>query len=262
MRRQPNAAAVGEIIALDAGVNAPKVVPALPSTLVPTVSTTDLPLHSVDTMTTTQLDPVLTPAPVARVLPRLAADTRYVLTGLPMALASVLVCVTALSVGVGLAVLWVGVPLSFFALMQARGFAAAERERIAPVLERHIASPDYRMAGAATLPARLFAVLADGQTWRDLAHAALRWIPSSIAFTLVATWWAAILGGLTWVLWGWSLPSDGRELPELLGFGDAYLTTVAFYGVLSVFFVITLPAVARKAALLEARFAEKLLARR
>jgi hypothetical protein len=213
-------------------------------------------------MTTTQLEPVLTPAPVARVMPRLAADTRYVLTGLPMAMASVLVCVTTLSVGVGLAVLWVGVPLSFFALMQARGFATAERERIAPILERQIENPSYRTATAHTLPARLFAVLADTQTWRDLAHAALRWIPSSIAFTLVATWWAAILGGLTWVLWGWSLPNDGDELPALLGFGDGYLTKVAFYGVLAVLFVVTLPAVARWAALLEARFAERLLAGR
>jgi hypothetical protein len=213
-------------------------------------------------MTTTQIEPVLTPAPVARVLPRLAADTRYVLTGLPTALAAVLVCVTALSLGVGLAVLGVGVPLSFFALMQARGFAAAERERIAPVLQRRIESPSYRTARAATLPARLFAVLADAQTWRDLAHAALRWIPSSIAFTLVATWWAAILGGLTWVLWGWSLPSDGREVPEMLGFGDAYLTKVTFYGVLAVVFVVTLPAVARWAALFEARFAARLLAAR
>jgi hypothetical protein len=211
-------------------------------------------------MTTTQLDPVLTPAPVARVLPRLAADTRYVLTGLPMALAAVLVCVTALSVGLGLAVLWVGVPLSFFALMQARGFATAERERIAPVLEREVPAPAYRSAGAPTLPARLFAVVADRQTWRDLAHAALRWIPSSIAFTVVAVWWTAVLGGLTWVLWGWSLPADSTEVPELLGFSGAYLTTAAFYGVLAVAFLVTLPAVARRAALFEARFAERLLA--
>ncbi|WP_093622454.1 sensor domain-containing protein [Actinoplanes philippinensis] len=213
-------------------------------------------------MTTTQLEPVLTPAPVARVLPRLAADTRYVLSGLPLALAATLVCVTALSVGLGLAVLWVGVPLSFFALMQARGFATAERERIAPILEREIPTPSYRSATAATLPARLFAVLADAQTWRDLAHAGLRWIPSSISFTVVATWCAAVLGGLSWALWGWALPRDNNELPELLGFGDAYLTNVAFYGLLAVAFMVTLPAVARWAALFEARFAERLLAGR
>jgi hypothetical protein len=213
-------------------------------------------------MTTTQLDPVLTPAPVARVLPRLAADTRYVLTGLPLAVAAVVVCATALSAGLGLAVLWAGVPLTFFALMQARGFATTERERIAPILGRDIHNLSYRTSEASTLLPRLWAVLADGQTWRDLAHASLRWIPSTISFTVVATWWAGILGGLSWVLWGWSLPDGNRELPELLGFGDAYLTIAAFHAAIAAILVVTLPVVARRAALFEARFAEKLLTSR
>ncbi|GIE30917.1 hypothetical protein Ait01nite_039620 [Actinoplanes italicus] len=219
-------------------------------------------MNSVYGMTTTQLEPVLTPAPVARVLPRLAADTRYVLTGLPLAVAAVVVCATAMSAGLGLAVLWVGVPLTFFALMQARGFAATERERIAGVLGREIQNPSYRTSEVSRLLPRLWAVLIDGQTWRDLAHATLRWIPSTIAFTVVATWWAGILGGLSWVLWGWSLPDGDRELPELLGFGDAYLTNVAFYAAIAAFLVVTLPAVVRRAALFEARFAEKLLTAR
>jgi hypothetical protein len=215
-------------------------------------------------MTTTQLDPVLTPAPIARVLPRLAADTRYVLTGFPPAVAGAVVCATGTAVGLGLAVLWVGVPITIFALMQARGFAATERERIAGVLRHEIPEPVYRTASAPTLPARLLAVLADAQTWRDLAHTTLRFIPSAISFSLVATWWAAVVGGLSWVLWGWSLP-DGpgdNELPELLGLGDAYLTNVTFYLVLAVPFALTLPAVTRWAARFEARFAEKLLAGR
>jgi hypothetical protein len=225
----------------------------------PAISTTDSGPNSVVGMTTTQLEPVLTPAPVADVLPRLATDTRYVLTGLPLAVASVVVCATALSAGLGLAVLWVGVPLTFFALMQARGFATTERERIARVLGREIQTPSYRTAEASTLLPRLWAVLTDGQTWRDLAHATLRWIPSTIAFTVVATWWAGILGGLSWALWGWALPDGNAELPELLGFGDAYLTNVAFYAAVAALLVVTLPLVARKSALLEARFAEQLL---
>ncbi|MDI6102401.1 sensor domain-containing protein [Actinoplanes sp. NEAU-A12] len=215
-------------------------------------------------MTTTQLDPVLTPAPVARILPRLAADTRYVLTGLPLGLAAALVCATGLAVGLGLAVLWVGVPLMMFALMQARGFAAAERERIAAVLGHEIPAPAYRGASASTLPARVLAVLADAQTWRDLAHATLRLIPNTLSFSLVASWWAAVVGGLSWVLWGWSLPNGpgDDELPEILGLGDGYLTNVTFYLLLAVPFALTLPAVARWAARFEARFAERLLAGR
>ncbi|GAA4936097.1 sensor domain-containing protein [Actinoplanes utahensis] len=217
-------------------------------------------------MTTTQLEPatflepVLTPAPAARILPRLVADSRYVLTGLPLAVAAILVPVTGLAIGLGLAVLWVGVPIMMFALMQARGFAAAERERIAEVLGHEIQSPSYRTVEASRLPAKLIAVLIDAQTWRDVAHATVRWIPSTISFSLVATWWAAVIGGLSWGLWGWALPSDDIELPELFGFGDAYLTNVVFNGALALVFALTLPVVARKAALFEARFAAKLLA--
>lgn len=215
-------------------------------------------------MTTTQFDPVLTPAPVARILPRLVADTRYVLSGFPAAMAAVLVCVTGLVVGLGLAVIGVGVPLLIFALMQARGFAAIERERIAEVLGHEIREPVYRAASGPGLPTRLLAVLTDVQTWRDQAHASLRFLPNAVSFSLVAVWWAAIVGGLSRVLWGWALPDGpgGAELPELLGLGDAYLTDVTFYLALAVPFALTLPAVTRWAARFEARFAEKLLAGR
>lgn len=215
-------------------------------------------------MTTTQLDPILTPAPIARILPRLAADTRYVLTGLPAAVAGAVVCVVGLAAGLGLAVAGVGVPIVIFALMQARGFAAAERERIAVILGHRIHHPVYRAASASTVPARLFAVLADPQTWRDLAHTILRVIPGALSFALLATWWAAVAGGLSWALWGWSLPGGpgDSELPAILGLGDSYLTNVTFHLVLAVPFVLTLPLVARRAALFEARFAEKLLAGR
>ncbi|HWS35607.1 MAG TPA: sensor domain-containing protein [Actinoplanes sp.] len=213
-------------------------------------------------MTTTQLDPVLTPAPVARIVPRVAADSRYVLTGLPLAAGALLVPVTALAIGAGLAVAWVGLPLMMFAVMQARGFAVTERERVAVVLGQEIPHPDYRTVEASSLPGKLLSVLRDRQTWRDLAHAAFRWIPSTVAFTLVATWWAAILGGLSWALWGWALPEEGVELPELIGLGDGYPTMIGFHAAVAMVFVLTLPPVARWAARLEARFAERLLAPR
>ena len=71
------------------------------------------------------------------------------------------------------------------------------------------------------------------------------------------------VGSLTWSLWGWSLPDgpDDRDLPELLGFGGSYLTSISFYLDLAELFAITLPAVVRGSALLEARFARALLSR-
>ncbi|WP_238011689.1 sensor domain-containing protein [Dactylosporangium sp. AC04546] len=189
-------------------------------------------------------------------LPRLAADTRYVLTGFPVALASLVLCVTTVSLGVGLAVLWVGVPLVLAALGLARTFAVAERDRISAVLGTPVPQPAYG-TGARRM-------LTDPRSWRDLAHALLRWIPNTVSFSVVAGWWAAALGSLTWSLWGWSLPDgpDDHELPELIGLGDAYLTAVVFYLVLAAFFALTLPAVARAAARFEAECSRALLGRR
>ncbi|WP_328468290.1 sensor domain-containing protein [Actinoplanes sp. NBC_00393] len=204
-------------------------------------------------MTTTYL----APAPAARLLPRLAADTRYVLTGFPLGLLAVVVCVTAFATGLGLAVIWIGVPLMVAAMMLSRGLAITERSRIAAVLGRPVPQPTYRTSGSK------LAVLLDPQSWRDLAHAAVRFIPSTIAFSFVLAWWAGLLGSLTWSLWGWTLPSgpDYQDLPELLGFADTYLTSVGFYLGLAAVLAITLPAVVRGAALLEARFAQILLSR-
>ncbi|WP_229076298.1 sensor domain-containing protein [Actinoplanes sp. DH11] len=189
---------------------------------------------------------------------RLGADTRYVLTGFPLALASVVVCVTGFSLGLSLAVLWVGVPVLIASMMMARGFAVSERARVATVLGAPVPEPEYR-AGGPSLLSRLAAVLTDPQAWRDLAYAAVRWAPNTIAVTVVLTWWAGVVGGLSWGLWGWALPKDGTELPEMLGLGDDYLTVVALYAVLAMLFVASLPAVVRWAARFEARFAVSLL---
>jgi Putative sensor len=213
-------------------------------------------------MTTTQMDTVLVPAPAMRFVPRTAVNTRYVLTGFPLALASVVVCVTAFAAGLGLAVVWLGVPLLIFALGMSRGFAESERGRIATVFGEPIARPEYRTTDSTNILRRLVTVLGDPQTWRDLGHAALRWLPNSIAFSLTTTWWAGMLGGLTWGLWGWALPDGDRELPELLGLGDSYLTIVLFYLVVAVLFAVTLPAVVHASARLEARFAAALLSRK
>ena len=202
-------------------------------------------------MTTTQLEMPL----AVRLWPRLAADTRYVLTGLPLAVASFAVCLTALTAGLTLAVVWVGVPLVVFALMQARGFAASERARLA------LPAPAYREAFSPARHHRLLATVSDPRSWRDLAHAALRFIPNTISASLVLTWWLGLLGSVTWALWGWSLPNgpDDADLPQVLGLGDSYTTSVVFYLMVAAAFALTLPAVAHAAARLEAAFARALL---
>ncbi|GAA3236374.1 sensor domain-containing protein [Dactylosporangium siamense] len=203
-------------------------------------------------MTATLLEtPRTTIAPATGPLSRVAADTRYVLTGFPLALAGLTLCMTGFVAGVSLVVVWVGVPLMIAAMTLSRAFAGMERARIAAVLSEAgpVRQPRYRGG------------LTDPQAWRDLAHASLRIVPSTAAFSVVVTWWAGVLGGLSWALWGWALPDgEGAQgLPELLGLGDAYLTAVAFYLVAALLFAVTLPVAVHGAARFEARFAQALL---
>lgn len=209
-------------------------------------------------MTTTQIDTVLVPGPAMRFVPQVGVNTRYVLTGFPLGIASATV-VSGFAAGLGLAVAWIGVPLMIFALGMSRGFAESERERIAEVLDEPVARPVYRTTGSTNLFVRLLTVLGDPRTWRDLGYATLRWLPNTVSFSLVTTWWAGILGGLSWGLWGWALPHGDVELPELLGLGDSYLAIVIFYLFVAAAFAATLPAVAHAAARFEARFAATLL---
>ncbi|MGA5300939.1 sensor histidine kinase [Nucisporomicrobium flavum] len=213
-------------------------------------------------MTTSILPVPERQAPGLRLLRQLALDTQFILLGFPLGLVTVVLFVTGFAVGIGTAVIWVGVPLLVATIMLARGFATVERARIAPVIGRRLPHPYYKRAGqGASFVRRTLTPLADGQSWLDLLHGVLRFIPSTVAFSFAVTWWAGALGGITFPLWDWSIPrgDDNTDLPELLGMGDAWGTRVVFYMALGFFFLGTLYPVIRGAALLEGLFARALL---
>jgi len=196
-----------------------------------------------------------------RVLRRLGIDTQYVLLGFPLGLVTLVLGLTGFFLGLGLTVIWAGVPIMVGTLMLSRGFATLERARIGPVLGRPMPHPYYKKRTDEGYLRRMFTPLTDAQSWLDLLHTVFRFIPSTFAFILVFTWWVGALSGLTWALWGWSLPNgpDDQDLPELLNLGSGYDTKVVFYLVLGALFAATLYPVVRGAALIEALFARGLL---
>ncbi|MFI7602623.1 sensor histidine kinase [Actinoplanes sp. NPDC049681] len=201
-------------------------------------------------------------SPVRRLVRQIGLDTQFILLGFPLGIITIVLCVTGFALGVGTAVIWVGVPVLLGTLMLARGFATVERARIGPVLGRRLPHPYYKRARAgASFGKRVLIPLSDGQAWLDLLHGVFRFIPSTIAFCFAVTWWAGTLGGLTFPLWDWSIPRgpDDTDLPELLGMGDAWSTRAIFYLALGFFFLGTLYPVLRGTALLEALFARALL---
>ncbi|MFC3993435.1 sensor histidine kinase [Actinoplanes siamensis] len=196
-----------------------------------------------------------------RHLRQLGIDTQYVLLGFPLGIITIVLCLTGFAVGVGTAIIWVGLPLLAGALAMSRGFAHLERLRIGPVLRRQIPHPHYRSARSKGWVGKLFSPIADGQSWLDMVHGIFRFIPSTIAFCFVFTWWFGALSGLTYPLYDWAVPHtpDNMELPELLGFADNAATRITCYLIVGAFFAVTLVPVVRGAALVEALFARGLL---
>ena len=218
-------------------------------------------VNSVDDMTTT-ITPMLGHGRFSRIFRQLAVDTQYVLLGFPLGIITIVLFLTGFALGIGLAIMIVGFPILVATLFQARGFATVERARVGPVLRTRLPHPYYRKPKAgAGFWRRTFVPLTDGQSWMDLLHGVFRFIPSTIAFAFVVTWWAGALGGLTTVLWDWSIPRspDNKDLPELIGLGSGTDTRILLYTVLGLCFAITLLPVVRGAALMEAMFARALL---
>ncbi|MBL7257372.1 sensor histidine kinase [Paractinoplanes lichenicola] len=217
-------------------------------------------MPSVDTMTTYASPP--TRSPLVRLARQVGIDTQYVLIGFPLGIITVSLFMTLFFTGLGTLIIWVGLPILLATLMTARGFATLERARIGPVFGQKMPHPYYKKAPAdASALRKTLAPLTDGQAWLDMLHGMFRFIPSTISFSLVVTWWSGAIGGLTVLLWDWSIPRppDNQDLPELLGMGDGTATRVIFYFACGVFFAGTLYPVVRGAALLEALFARGLL---
>ena len=213
-------------------------------------------MHSVDDMTTT-----ITPRR-SGVFRQLAVDTQYVLLGFPLGLVTVVLFLVGFSLGVGLLVTVLGFPILVATLFQARGFATVERARIGPVLRTRLPHPYYKKPDPDDgFWRKMLVPLSDGQSWLDLLHGILRFIPSTIAFAFVVTWWAGALGGVTTILWDWSIPRspDNIDLNELMGLGSGDDVRILLYTGIGVVFALTLLPVVRGAAQLEAQFARALL---
>lgn len=194
---------------------------------------------------------------------RVIAETGYVLAAFPLALLTLPVVVALFGVGVGLAVTVVGLPILALAGYVARFFALTNRRLIRSTLHVDAASPVYRRSERGFLR-RSLTTLGDPQTWLDIGYGIVGFILATLSFVLTVVWWTLTLGGLSWVLWGWSLPNgpNDQDVPELIGLGDSYLVRLAWYSTVGVVALLTLPLVTRAAAWITAGPALLLLSSR
>lgn len=210
--------------------------------------------------------PPVTRSPLVRYIDprRVGHESAYALLALPVSVAAFSVVITGLTASIGLLVVWVGVPLLAATLVAGRGFAQTERLRMRQSLARDVPHAPYLSSrpGDSRLR-RILLPLRDPQTWLDSLWAVLSLATGITAFTVVVTWWATIVGGLTYGFWSRFLPSDSSgSLPALLGLGDSRAVDVAFYTATGVLALATLPLAVRGAAYLHAGLAMLLLSSR
>ena len=154
------------------------------------------------------------------------ARALYLLLGLPLGIFYFVFLVTSLSVGVGLIIIWVGIPILFVAVLVWRGLGVIERALVEALLGERIDPPTSPQAEGTSYAKKAKAIISDSYTWRSFAWLLLRFplgiagfvitvVLVSVTFSLVAAPASLFAGDLSDFLntadfnvnedvdWGW-----------------------------------------------------------
>jgi signal transduction histidine kinase len=162
-------------------------------------------------------------------------------------LTAFVLCAVLVSLGLGLAVLVVGLFVLTAGLAVAGWTARMQRLLLA------YAGVDlpttYRAPFATGLPGRRslrarLARLGSPQPWRNLLHVLVAFPVSVVTFAVAVTWVVGGLGGVTYALWSGWLPGDDQGLMALLGH-PGRLFEVGFNTTAGAVLLLTAPAVLR-----------------
>ena len=158
--------------------------------------------------------------------PPLGGTIAYLLLGWPVMLFAFIMVVTFTVLGIGTAVVWVGLPILAFALLMARGFATMERHAQARLFGRETAALHYRQRreGDSWFRAMLN-VITDPQSWLDVLWVFVGFITSTFIWILAVVWAALCTGPVTGpvsALLNGIFDSDGGGLVYLYWWGTGF----------------------------------------
>ncbi|EFL34188.1 two-component system sensor kinase [Streptomyces viridochromogenes DSM 40736] len=143
-------------------------------------------------------------------------ELSHVLLSLPISILLFTYAVTMVSLGVGLLVTFLGVPVLAAALAGCRGFGALERTRARALLGLEVGEPEPLRMRKPGVMAWMGAVLKSGTSWRSLLYAVLQLPWAVFSFAVTVNVWALGWGLLTYPLWFWVFPmyagQDGVQL--------------------------------------------------
>lgn len=186
----------------------------------------------------------------------------YALSEFPLAAVRFVVLMVLFLLGIGLFVIFIGIPVLAAAMYTARGFADLDRSRLSTVQGWKATRPTYRRAGEKRGLRKFFVPLGQGQSWADWGHGVLGIFPSVFGFGITLVWWAVALAGVTSFAYQWAIPRDPdgtTGLASLLGLGDGVVAEATVNTIIGVIFLVTLPAVVRGTAAMSASLARALL---
>ncbi|WP_119286150.1 sensor histidine kinase [Streptomyces sp. YIM 130001] len=142
----------------------------------------------------------------------------YLLLSLPIATFTFVFAVTMLSLGAGLLVTFIGIPVLAAGLAGVRGFGAVERMRARSLLGLEVGDPDPVRPKKGGGMAWIGAVLKSGASWRNVLYAVLHFPWATFAFTVAVTFWTTGWALLTYPLWQWVFPMyTGQDGVQLYG---------------------------------------------
>ncbi|MEU5659319.1 sensor histidine kinase [Streptomyces sp. NPDC047737] len=139
----------------------------------------------------------------------------YVLLSLPISVVLFSFAITMVSLGLGMLITFLGVPILAAGLAMCRGFGAMERGRARAMLGLDVADP-APVHGKGGLMSWVGTVLKSGVSWRHLLYCVLHMPWAVFAFSVAVVFWAYGLAALTYPLWRWVFPAyagtDGIQL--------------------------------------------------
>ncbi|MFD8198317.1 sensor histidine kinase [Streptomyces sp. NPDC059701] len=144
----------------------------------------------------------------------------FVLLSLPIGIGLFTYAVTMMSLGAGLLVTFLGVPVLAAALAGCRGIGALERARARGLLGLDVAAPEPLRVGKPGAMAWIGAVLKSGSSWRSLLYALVQFPWSVFSFVVSVTFWSVGWTMLTYPVWFWVFPAyAGQDGLQLYGDG-------------------------------------------
>jgi signal transduction histidine kinase len=153
---------------------------------------------------------------------RMYAQFAYLLLAFPLGVAYFVFLVTGISVGAGLVVVWIGVPILLAMLLAWRELGRFERALHRRLLGVVVDDPFTSIRGEGSLWKRTKLLLSDSGTWRTLLWLLLRFPAGVAVFVILVTFISASVGlialgggavlGLEYAEWGNLVDLDGRTI--------------------------------------------------